>query len=150
MDKRLYVAYGSNLNLRQMKYRCPTAKVYGKGVIKGYELLFKGHLNNAYLTIEAKPGGKVPVVVWEIQKEDEISLDRYEGYPMLYYKEDIPVELEEGKVVEAMTYIMTDIRGGLNPPSKYYLQAVSEGYDYFEFDKEYLTKALDVSKVRKK
>ena len=29
--KRLYVAYGSNLNLEQMSYRCPTAKVLWKG-----------------------------------------------------------------------------------------------------------------------
>lgn len=150
MDKRLYVAYGSNLNLRQMKHRCPTAKVYGKGLIKGYELLFKGHPNNAYLTIEAKAGGKLPVVVWEIQGEDEKSLDRYEGYPMLYYKETILVELDDGKVVEAMTYIMTDVRGDLNPPSQRYLEAVREGYEDFGFDEEYLAKALDVSKSREK
>ena len=28
---RLYIAYGSNLNLPQMEYRCPTAKVVGAG-----------------------------------------------------------------------------------------------------------------------
>lgn len=27
MSKKLYIAYGSNLNLKQMKYRCPTAKL---------------------------------------------------------------------------------------------------------------------------
>ena len=26
---RLYIAYGSNLNLEQMKHRCPTAEVVG-------------------------------------------------------------------------------------------------------------------------
>lgn len=36
MSKRLYVAYGSNLNIRQMKYRCPGAKLYGRGVIEDY------------------------------------------------------------------------------------------------------------------
>ena len=30
MSKKLYIAYGSNLNLKQMKYRCPTAKFVGK------------------------------------------------------------------------------------------------------------------------
>lgn len=29
MSKKLYIAYGSNLNLNQMKYRCPTANVAG-------------------------------------------------------------------------------------------------------------------------
>ena len=26
---KLYIAYGSNLNLSQMKHRCPTARVIG-------------------------------------------------------------------------------------------------------------------------
>ena len=42
MSKKLYIAYGSNLNLKQMKYRCPTAKLVGKGVVENYELQFKG------------------------------------------------------------------------------------------------------------
>ena len=148
--KRLYIAYGSNLNLRQMKYRCPTAKIHGKGIVKDYRLLFKGHPNNAYLTIEAKTGKELPVVVWEIQAEDELSLDRYEGYPSLYFKEDIPVQLETGKVVEAMVYIMTDVRRDLNPPSDYYLEAVKEGYESFGFDFKYLEEALEASKNREK
>ena len=35
MSKRLYVAYGSNLNFEQMKHRCPTAKLYDTGIIEG-------------------------------------------------------------------------------------------------------------------
>ena len=42
MSKKLYIAYGSNLNLEQMKFRCPTAKLVGKGTIENYELQFKG------------------------------------------------------------------------------------------------------------
>lgn len=150
MDKRLYIAYGSNLNLEQMKYRCPTAKVYGKGKIYGYRLLFRGGPGNAYLTIEPCKGGKVPVVLWEIKPNDEKELDRYEGYPSFYYKEDIPVELDTGEIVTGMVYIMTRKRIHLNSPSQRYLEAVSEGYDSFGFNKEYITKALDVSKSREK
>ena len=40
--KRYYIAYGSNLNVRQMKFRCPTAKIVGTAVIGDYELLYKG------------------------------------------------------------------------------------------------------------
>jgi len=42
LAKKLYVAYGSNLNKNQMRYRCPTAKFYGIGELQGYELQFKG------------------------------------------------------------------------------------------------------------
>jgi len=79
--KRYYIAYGSNLNVRQMKFRCPTAKVVGTSVIKGYELLYKGSKTGSYLTIEKKKGGVVPVAVWEVTARDEKSLDAYEGYP---------------------------------------------------------------------
>ena len=52
--KKYYLAYGSNLNLRQMALRCHTAKPVGTAVIKDYELLFKGSKTGAYLTIEPK------------------------------------------------------------------------------------------------
>ena len=69
MSKRLYVAYGSNLNIRQMKYRCPDAKLYGTGVIEDYALQFKGLPHGAFATIAPKEGAFVPVAVWEISKQ---------------------------------------------------------------------------------
>lgn len=77
---KLYVAYGSNLNKAQMRYRCPTAEFVGTGVIEGYELQFKGALHNAYATIAPKEGSNVPVGIWTIQRADEKRLDLYEGY----------------------------------------------------------------------
>ena len=53
---KLYVAYGSNLNKEQMRYRCPTAKFVGTGIIEGYELQFKGALHGACATIAPKEG----------------------------------------------------------------------------------------------
>ena len=44
MSKRLYVAYGSNLNVEQMRLRCPSARIIGTAEINNYELLFKGSL----------------------------------------------------------------------------------------------------------
>ena len=37
--KRYYLAYGSNLNVQQMRFRCPTARVIGTAVIEDYELM---------------------------------------------------------------------------------------------------------------
>ena len=70
MKRRLYVAYGSNLNLEQMKYRCPTAKLVGTGVIENCELQFKGFPTGAFATIGQKPGASVPVGVFDIQPMD--------------------------------------------------------------------------------
>ena len=88
VQDRLYIAYGSNLNLPQMEQRCPYAKVVGASEIKNYELLFRG-----VATVEPKEGATVPVLLWKIEPLDEAALDRYEGWPHLYRKEMMDVEL---------------------------------------------------------
>lgn len=72
--KRLYIAYGSNLNVRQMETRCPNAKILGTAKLKGWELLFKGSKSGSYLTIEKKENVIVPVVIWKVDKTDEKHL----------------------------------------------------------------------------
>jgi len=80
---KYYIAYGSNLNINQMKRRCPTARVIGTGFIEDYELLFKGSKTGGYLTIEKAEGKSLPVAIWKVTELDEQALDRYEGYPNL-------------------------------------------------------------------
>ena len=48
MKTRYYIAYGSNLNIPQMRMRCPQAKIIGTSEIKDYELLFKGSQTGPY------------------------------------------------------------------------------------------------------
>ncbi len=126
MSKRLYVAYGSNLNFEQMKYHCPTAKLYGIGTVYGYELQFKGHSEGAFATIAPKEDASVPVAVWEIKPQDERSLDRYEGYPSHYFKQNVSVQLH-GEEVSAMVYIM-NLKMNFGLPSPHYYRTVHQGY----------------------
>jgi len=146
MSKRLYVAYGSNLNIRQMKYRCPTAKLYGVGTIEDYELQFKGQPNGAFATIAPKEGASVPVAVWEIQPRDEQSLDRYEGYPSHYFKQDVTVQLDSEEV-SAMVYIM-NLKMDFGRPSPYYYQTVLEGYHNCGLDTDVLDQVVSDSAKR--
>lgn len=134
-QKKLYIAYGSNLNLPQMAVRCPTATVKGSGEIKGYELLFRG-----VATVEPKEGGSVPVLLWDISPRDEAALDRYEGWPHLYRKEMMDVEME-GKTVSAMVYVMNDGRS-LSLPSERYYGVIEEGYKTAGFPTAVLEQAL--------
>lgn len=144
--KRLYAAYGSNLNLEQMSLRCSSAKLYGKGIIDGYRLIFKGQVGNSYASIEPFAGGKVPVLIWELQEDDEKNLDYYEGYPRFYEKEILTVEPENKELIEVMVYIMTDERTELNPPSQRYLNSIKDGYITAGFDLEILKDALKNSR----
>ena len=81
MEKSLYFAYGSNINLDQMRYRCTDATVYGQAVLDNYDLRFRG---SGVATVEPKEGACVYGLLWELTDQCEASLDRYEGYPRLY------------------------------------------------------------------
>ena len=124
---KLYVAYGSNLNLEQMAYRCPDAHIVGRGMIYDYALKYRGSKTGAYLTIIREKGKKVPVVVWAISESDEHNLDRYEGFPTFYYKKRMKVALENGKSIYAMAYVMFD-KALPGIPSEYYIQTCLKGY----------------------
>jgi len=149
MTKRYYIAYGSNLNIDQMSYRCPGARVVGTSEIPDFELLFKGSKSGAYLTIEPKKGAKVPVAVWEVTADDELSLDRYEGYPNFYYKTEVEIPvigIRDRKVrkLKAFIYIMHEERE-IGVPSQRYVDVCLEGYEAFGFDENYLYDALNIS-----
>lgn len=120
MAKKLYyLAYGSNLNVRQMRYRCPGAKPIGISVIPDYELLYKGSKTGVYLTIEPKKNSIVPVAVWEVTADDEKRLD-------------------------AFIYIMHEERKhGI--PSLTYIRTCEEGYRNFGFDTKFLDAAYEIS-----
>ena len=148
--KRYYLAYGSNLNVRQMKTRCPKATILGTAKLKGWELLFKGSKTGSYLTIEENENGSVPVVIWEVTPSDEKALDRYEGYPTFYYKTELELPVtftKSGKteVRTAFVYIMHESRP-IGLPSGAYVRTCLEGYRSFGFDERILLRALDNSR----
>ena len=140
MKTKLYIAYGSNMDVRQMGLRCPTAKLIGPSEVEGYRLLFKGSQTGAYATIEPYEGSKVPVLIWEIGKNDENSLDRYEGFPTFYYKKDLIVSIN-GKSETAMVYIMDERRPFGEPSSRYY-KVIEDAYVKYHFDRSILEQAL--------
>lgn len=143
METKTYVAYGSNMDLRQMAWRCPEAVLLGKGTIHGYRLLFKGSMTGCYATIEPCEGGEVPVLLWEIGQRDEKNLDHYEGFPTFYQKRDIEVATEREKVT-GMAYVM-DATATCGEPGEWYYGVLECAYERFGFDKAILAKALDDS-----
>ena len=140
MKTKLYLAYGSNLNLGQMAHRCPDSQVAGKAELSDYHLLFRGRPGNAHATIEEAEGRTVPALLWKVSVRDEALLDRYEGYPYYYDKVKIPVELD-GKTVSAMAYVMQP-GFACNNPSSVYLHTVRDGYQAVGFDQAILDQAL--------
>ena len=142
--KTNYIAYGSNMDEGQMQFRCPQAKLIGKGKIKGWRLMFKGSLSGNYATIERDENCEVPILLWRITPEDEKSLDRYEGFPNFYYKKEIEVVMENGQPTSGMVYIMHEERE-LGLPTAHYYRVLLKAYKKFGFDEEILEDAVDYS-----
>ena len=135
--KELYFAYGSNLNLGQMAVRCAQAGVVGKAVLEGYELAFR----RGVLTILPKEGGRVEGLLWRVNAWDELTLDRYEGYPHLYTKELLPVQTDSGPQT-VVAYVMTaPYCEKAQSPTSTYLQTVLEGYRMAGFDPDAILRA---------
>ncbi len=132
--KQLYIAYGSNINLEQMAYRCPHSKVVGTSEIKDFELEFRG-----VATIVPKKGATVPVLIWELDNRDLPTLNKYEGYPSFYRQKKLPFELGD-KSYEGMAYLMN--RGTISPPSQQYYNTILQGYRENGLDETYLETAL--------
>ena len=150
MEKRYYLAYGSNLNVRQMMIRCPSARMIGTATIEDYRLMFKGSKTGSYLTIEPEEGCSVPVGVWEVSEADELALDRYEGFPTFYYKKELELPItgiRTGKVRrrKAFVYIMHEDRL-LGVPSNMYMRICMEGYMDFGFNYDTLWEAYEYSR----
>ena len=108
---------------------------------------FGGGAGGGLATVEPVEGpgeaSAVPVLVWDIQPDDLIARDGYEGYPSLYRKENQTVELN-GEPVEAMVYIMNETRG-YGTPGGFYYDVIREGYEAAGFDVGYLNQAVERS-----
>ena len=148
-EAMLYIAYGSNINFRQMAHRCPGARVVGSAELAGYDLLFKGRRYSAAATVEPLDGGRVPVLLWDISKAHERSLDVYEGWPNVYRKEVHKVSVR-GKTRQGMLYVMNNAYFG-SPAASYYT-TIREGYKHAAragiegFDISYLDRAVEQSR----
>ena len=137
----LYVAYGSNMSLDQMAYRCPKSKVVGNGKLYGWKLVFNVHAD----IVKADKDSFVPVVVWDIDDDDWAMLDIYEGYPEYYIRTGVTVNFDNGHVDIAIVYIMANKHKGICPPSQSYFDCIEQGYIDNGIDTGCLYNALDYS-----
>ena len=127
MEETLYFAYGSNINLEQMSHRCPDAQIVGPVTLENYELQFRGH---GFATVSPKEGSVVHGLMWKLPPVSEQTLDRYEGYPRHYTKEQVSVRTTDGTAVSVMVYIMAEplCRQPALPPPHYY-RAIQQGFE---------------------
>ncbi len=120
MNYKYYFAYGSNLNLGQMKTRCPDYKLAMNFTLHGYRLIFR-----SVADIEKYQNSKVEGVIFLITPQDERNLDKYEGVPNIYRKEYFNYKIDNNE--ESILYYKMNSEGVGKPTNKYY-NAIHEGY----------------------
>lgn len=140
---KLYIAYGSNLNKRAMRVRCPGSKPLGKFMLTKARLVFRGVAD-----VEYDPDSEVPCGLWRVNRQDEAALDTYEGVNSGFYMKDESIILKyKGERTPALIYLMKS--EGVYPPSEYYVETIRRGYRDFGLDEAYLDEAIKRSFVQK-
>lgn len=122
-----YFAYGSNLNQKQMRERCPESKPLFAAVLPNYRLAFAGWSRawrGGKATIRSSSGGKVSGAVYEVTEACLRQLDKHEaGYQRL----NVTVFNEDNEPVAAVTYIQTGLAEDATPSAEY-LAVIQQGY----------------------
>jgi gamma-glutamylcyclotransferase (GGCT)/AIG2-like uncharacterized protein YtfP len=132
---KLYFAYGANLNLEGMRFRCPGARPVSTFLLHDWQLAFSG-----VATIQPRPGAQVPGALWEITQECEDNLDVFEGFPYLYSK----IHLSQSNR-EFMAYVMNDDPPA--PPSRSYFNTILEGYRDWDLPASELHRARESTRL---
>lgn len=148
-----YFAYGSNMDPKRICKRLDKSiEELGRehAILRGYRLEFNKiacrNPNEGYANIVPDKDGIVEGILYKVDEKDITKLDCYEGYPKHYYRENVKVILDDGKDVEAITYIANPnmVRDGLKP-SKEYLEHLLKGCDVLS--KEYCDKLKSIETV---
>src|SRR5690625_4357546 len=103
-----YFAYGSNMNSDRMKERGIdfTSRVFAR--LDDYKLVFNkkaDRKNIAFANIEPSEGSHVEGGLYEFPDHQIDNLDRCEGHPYHYKREELTVLDQDGRSVSAMVYI---------------------------------------------
>lgn len=137
--RRLYFAYGANLNRQEIAERCPHARPVSALTLRDWTLVFRGVAD-----IEPCPGGRVHGALYSLSPRCEDALDFFEAYDAenpalgLYRKVDL---VANG--VSFFAYVMN--ASGHEPPDPYYLGIIRQGYRDWRLDSQSLEHALTMA-----
>jgi AIG2 family protein len=126
-----YFAYGSNMSLRRLKERVPSAERIGMFTLSEHSLRFhkvsrKDRSAKCDALLTNNPDEYVIGAVFEISEDEKGVLDRAEGLGLGYRQKQVLVDDGCGNSVEAFTYYATNTDPDMLPYS-WYLHHVIQG-----------------------
>lgn len=148
MKQVIYFAYGSNLDDRQMRERCASARVEARAVLPNHALAFGGfsaRWGGAVATVAPTPGAEVEGLLYRLGPADLGSLDSHEGHPFAYERTSMLVQDEHGRRRRAAIYMQPKL--GFEPwaPPAGYVRVPRRAYKRLGFAAARLPAAIEVA-----
>ena len=143
-------AYGSNMLIKKLRSRCPSAEKIGVCKIKKHNLKFhkvskKDHSGKCDCEYTESETAEVYGVLFRIPKSEQTKLDEFEGLGKGYAKKKIGVTtIEEGKDTAVMYCATDEAKDPNKKPYVWYLNQVIEGAKENCLPDDYIAK---ISKV---
>jgi gamma-glutamylcyclotransferase len=135
-----YFAYGSNMDIDQMKQRCPSAEVLGSGVLRDYALGFTVYSqgwDGGAADVVHGPGQEVWGIVYVFGIQDLDGLDTDEGYPDQYRRVQLPVEVDGTQHPGVWVYEVVR-KLSFVPPKCKYIELMRNAAVRYGFPRKYL------------
>lgn len=136
-----YFAYGMLTDHANM----PGARAVGPALLNNHRFEFLG-----FADVAPDPGSQVWGALWIIPRELLSELDRVEGYPHMYGRQQLPVQ-HGSRRVEAWVYRMTPQtrkQSTLAMPSEDYVATLRRGYRAFGLPLSQIDQALEVAEAQ--
>ena len=144
-----YFAYGSNLDVSQMRMRCPDCRPVVTGRLLGYRLGFTRHSsgwNCGVADVIPCDGHKVWGLVYELSASDLELLDQHEGHPHAYTRFQRAITSADRSFPMVWVYSVRE-KATFIPPSRIYLAILKRAATEHGFPDSYL-RELDGIQVR--
>ena len=136
-----YFAYGSNLDLAQMKIRCPSSELISKGSLSGYRLTFNRYSSGwggGVADVIQDQDSKVWGLVFKLSNSDLKRLDNYEGcyndQTSLYERWKAVINTPKGQISDVWVYTVVEKQKFVRPTLEY-LQIIKDAAVRWNFPK---------------
>ena len=123
-----YFAFGSNMSAQRMDERLGWSPSRSGAILNDYEMIINKHSNDGgKANIMSSPGNIVEGILYSVNEEDLLILDKYEGVAAKQYqRHEIEVHKNNKHSITAVTYKALNT-GKVTAPTKEYMNYILEG-----------------------
>jgi len=130
-----YFAFGSNMSAQRMHERLGWSPSRSGVILPDYEMIFNKHSNDGgKANIMYSSGDNVEGILYSVNEEDLLILDKYEGVAAKQYKRyDIEVRNHNKNSIAAVAYKALNT-GKVSAPTEEYLNYILEGKEFLSLE----------------